>query len=238
MLDDEAVAAALMAEAKTEEMEPAWSRWAHINYSQEDGKYAEYPPYSMDPEANRVETLMAARGGLHPAELWLALNKEKNGLAKFYEPFANNLQDVMEAQLGSNWCLPGVGDTGAHLSIIIDAGWPSFVLKYWHRERGFYSLGEAVRRLTSAPAHAAAIHARGLLKVGMKADINIIDLDSVGEAIPHMVQDLPRSGFNGRILIYYQEILIYYQEILIYYQEILISYQEILISYQEILIFD
>ena len=41
---------------------------------------------------------------------------------------------VMELHLGSNWCLPGVGDTGAHLSIIIDAGWPIFVLSHWRRE--------------------------------------------------------------------------------------------------------
>ena len=185
MLDDEVVAAALMAEAKTEAMAPKWGRWAHTNYSQEDIKYAVYAPYVKDPDASSVETLAAGRGDLHPAELWLALNREKRGLAKFYEPFANKLQDVMESHLGSNWCLPGVGDTGAHLSIIIDAGWPSFVLSHWHRERGFYSLGEAVRRMTSAPAHAAAIHGRGLLKVGMKADINVMDLDAVGEALPY-----------------------------------------------------
>ena len=102
----------------------------------------------------------------------------------------------------SGRCLPGVGDTGAHLSIIIDAGWPIFVLSHWHRERGFYSLEEAVHKITAAPAAAAAIHNRGELRVGMRADINLIDLDAVGELKPEMVQvrlplelrsSLPRS---------------------------------------------
>jgi hypothetical protein len=56
------------------------------------------------------------------------------------------------------------------------------------RERGFYTLEEAVRRLTSAPAAATAIHHRGALKAGMRADINLIDLARVGELLPEMVQ--------------------------------------------------
>ena len=55
-------------------------------------------------------------------------------------------------------------------------------------ERGFYSLEEAVHKITSAPAAAAAIHNRGELRVGMRADINLIDLDAVGELKPEMVQ--------------------------------------------------
>ena len=50
----------------------------------------------------------------------------------------------------------------------MDAGWASFVLSYWVRERGLYSLGEAVRRLTSAPARVIGLGDRGVLAPGMR----------------------------------------------------------------------
>ena len=187
MVNDEAVGAALLAEAGTQEMQAKWGRWAHVTFFQADERLAKYAPYSLDQERNCVEVLAAERGVSAP-ELWLELNRQQGCLSLFYEPFANKLEDVMEMHLSSNWCLPGVGDTGAHLSIIIDAGWPIFVLSHWHRERGFYSLEEAVHKITSAPAAAAAIHNRGELRVGMRADINLIDLDAVGELKPEMVQ--------------------------------------------------
>ena len=43
----------------------------------------------------------------------------------------------------------------------MDAGWPSFVLSYWVRERGLYTMGEAIRRLTSAPARVIGLSDRG-----------------------------------------------------------------------------
>jgi hypothetical protein len=59
-------------------------------------------------------------------------------------PFANKLNDVMDFHLSTDWCLPGLGDAGAHLGTIIDAGWPTWVLNHWCKERGFWSLAEAV----------------------------------------------------------------------------------------------
>lgn len=50
----------------------------------------------------------------------------------------------MDFHLSTDWCLPGLGDAGAHLGTIIDAGWPTWVLNHWCKERGFWSLAEAV----------------------------------------------------------------------------------------------
>ena len=65
----------------------------------------------------------------------------------------------------------------------------------------FFSMGggaisqeETIRRLTSDTAIAAGLSDRGLLKVGLKADINIIDWDNVGSSDPFMTQDLPAGG--------------------------------------------
>jgi hypothetical protein len=94
MVQDEAVGAALLAEASTEEMRGKWGRWSHMNYWQSDPSYARYAPYSPDQGQYLMEA-MAAERHLQPWELWLELNRQQECQTKFYEPFANQLQDVM-----------------------------------------------------------------------------------------------------------------------------------------------
>ena len=86
---------------------------------------------------------------------------------------------------------PSLGDAGAHVSQIMDAGWPSFVISHWIRECGLYSLGEGIRRLTSGPARVIGLTDRGTLAEGMRADVNVFDLDSVSELQPELVHDFP-----------------------------------------------
>ncbi len=93
--------------------------------------------------------------------------------------------------LKSDWVLPGVGDAGAHVTQIMDSGWATFFLSYWHRERGIFTLEESIRLLTSAPARVLGCSDRGSLIVGQKADINLIDVDRVAERQPQLVHDFP-----------------------------------------------
>jgi hypothetical protein len=41
--------------------------------------------------------------------------------------------------------LPILGDAGAHVSQIMDAGWAGFVLSYWVREQKLFPIAEAIR---------------------------------------------------------------------------------------------
>ena len=86
---------------------------------------------------------------------------------------------------------PILGDAGAHVSQIMDAGWASFVLSYWVRERGLFSMGEAIRRMTSAPARIVGLRDRGRLAPGLRADVNVFDADVVAELQPEIVHDFP-----------------------------------------------
>jgi N-acyl-D-aspartate/D-glutamate deacylase len=99
--------------------------------------------------------------------------------------------DALGDLFKSERVFPSLGDAGAHVSQIMDAGWASFVLSYWVREKGLYSLGEGVRRLTSAPARVMGLHDRGQLRAGMRADVNVFDPSTVGELQPEMVHDFP-----------------------------------------------
>jgi N-acyl-D-aspartate/D-glutamate deacylase len=87
----------------------------------------------------------------------------------------------------------GLSDGGAHVGFISDGSFPTFVLAYWGRERGL-PVEELVRRQTSDTARAAGLADRGVLRVGMKADINVIDYDRIALERPGMLYDLPAGG--------------------------------------------
>ena len=74
---------------------------------------------------------------------------------------------------------------------MIDSGWSTFVLSHWHRDRGTYSLEEAIRKITSMPARVLNLKDRGSLTVGKRADINIFDIDKLEECMPELVHDFP-----------------------------------------------
>ncbi len=137
---------------------------------------------------------IAEAAGEHPVETWIRLGLESNGQVRFHMRLFNmNLDDVAEV-LSTDWGMPGLGDAGAHVSGMIDAGWATFTLSHWHRDRGLYTLEEAVRRMTSVPADILALQDRGTLAVGKKADINVIDIDQVAECQPVLVNDFPHGA--------------------------------------------
>ena len=78
--------------------------------------------------------------------------------------------------------LIALGDGGAHLDMLCDAGYPTYLLGTWVRERQIMSLEQAITRLTAQPADLFGIKGRGRLAVGNAADIAIFDPDTVGSA--------------------------------------------------------
>ena len=51
----------------------------------------------------------------------------------------------------------GLGDGGAHVAFILDAGYPTWLLTHWGKRKQRWSVQELVRRLTSDTAHAAGL---------------------------------------------------------------------------------
>ncbi len=150
---------------------------------------AESPNYTTAPEENLEAQASAA--GEHWVETFLRLSDETDGRALFNLRMFNQSLKELGDLFRSEHIFPSLGDAGAHVSQIMDAGWPSFVLSHWIRDAGLYSLEEGVRRLTSGPARVLGLKDRGALRVGMKADVNVLDPAAVAERQPELVHDFP-----------------------------------------------
>ena len=137
---------------------------------------------------------MAAGRGLHPSELFLELSRSTSGKALFTLRFFNQNMDALAEAISSDFCIPSLGDAGAHVSQIMDSGWATFVLSHWHRDAGLFTLSEAVRRLTSMPAAMIGLKDRGRLAPGMRADINVVDLANLSERMPEIAHDFPNGA--------------------------------------------
>lgn len=92
--------------------------------------------------------------------------------------------------------LPGLGDAGAHSTVICDASATTHLLSYWVRDRDGERLGvsEVIRKLTSSPADFFGLDDRGCIREGAIADLNVIDLKNLNLELPRMDYDLPLGG--------------------------------------------
>jgi N-acyl-D-aspartate/D-glutamate deacylase len=89
----------------------------------------------------------------------------------------------------------GLSDGGAHVDMLCDAGYATYLLGNWVRKREAVTLEFAVKRITSEPANFFGIRERGQLKKGWKADIAVFDFNTVNSARRATMQhDLPGGG--------------------------------------------
>jgi N-acyl-D-aspartate/D-glutamate deacylase len=99
--------------------------------------------------------------------------------------------------LESDDTILSLSDGGAHCSLICDASMPSYMLSHWVRDRDRgprLGLEQAVKYQTRDTALSYGLADRGLLVPGLKADLNVIDLNGLRLSPPHMVNDLPANG--------------------------------------------
>ncbi|HXY93097.1 MAG TPA: amidohydrolase family protein [Acidimicrobiia bacterium] len=107
----------------------------------------------------------------------------------------NNLDHSLEL-LPHPATVLGLGDGGAHVNLVCDVGYPSFLLWYWvrERERGRIPVETAIRVLSSEPARMYGFRDRGAVAEGLKADLNVLDIDAVKPHELEIVHDLPAGA--------------------------------------------
>jgi N-acyl-D-aspartate/D-glutamate deacylase len=165
-----------------------------------DRMYPLGDPPDYEPKAENSIAARAAREGRSPEEVAYDLLLERDGKAILYLPVTNysggNL-DVVREMIAAPNTLIGLGDGGAHVGIMCDATATTYTLTHWTRDRGrgaLFPVSWIIKRLTSDNAAAIGLNDRGVLRVGMKADINVLDYDKLRLRPPEIAYDLPAGG--------------------------------------------
>lgn len=162
------------------------------------------PGLDYEPTADRSIAALAAGSSVDPWEVLYDAFVADDGRGFVLHPmmnFGGGSYDGLAEMLADPLTVQGLGDGGAHCSIICDASMTTYLLTHWARDRTRgvrLSVEAAVRRLTSDPAHLYGLTDRGVIAPGRKADLNVIDNDTLALEPPELVHDLP--GGAGRLV--------------------------------------
>jgi N-acyl-D-aspartate/D-glutamate deacylase len=187
--------ARILGEAIAPRHRTAWS----INQALDRVYFLGDPP-NYEPGPERLVKTIAEREGADLTSKVYDLLLEDGGEALLMFPILNYSYgdgEAMYEMLRHPMGAVGLGDGGAHCGAICDASTPTWMLTHWVRDRvrgPRLPLELVVRKLTHDTARLYGMTDRGTIAVGMKADLNVIDLDHLRLHPPVMIHDLPAGG--------------------------------------------
>jgi len=114
---------------------------------------------------------------------------------KYVVPRANTDKTALAAALRDSRTMIGLSDAGAHLDMLCESGYTTYLLGHWVREEKALTLEHAIKRITSEPADFFGIKDRGRLETGAAADIVVFDENTIASPQrPAPIKDLPAGG--------------------------------------------
>lgn len=157
------------------------------------------PDFNYEPGLDESVAARAAAAGMSGEAYAYDLLMKDEGKGFIYFPVLNyrdgNLNFLEDLQLSDD-TVNSLSDGGAHCGTICDAASPTFMLQHWVRDRNGkrIALEHAIKRQCRDTALLYGLHDRGLLKPGMLADLNVIDMDKLKLGKPWLAFDLPAGG--------------------------------------------
>ena len=190
--------------------DPAWREAARAEWDQVRG--ALFPHRRL--ECARIVEVVGAEN-----ERWLG-----HSLAELVEARGGHPSDVFADFVLANDCRPGIvavgvsnadvdgvgrtltdpavlvssSDAGAHLQMLCASGDTTLLLTRHVRERGDFTLEQAVHELTGRQVEAFGFNGRGAIAEGSIADLVVFALDELHYERDEFVQDLPNGGSRLR----------------------------------------
>jgi len=154
-------------------------------------------PPEYEPTRDRSIAGIAEATGRDPWEVLYDSIAAGQLLLGAFTNYASASQDHLHEMLSDPDTVLGLSDGGAHVRFICDASLPTYLLTHWTRDRtrgARLPIESVVHKQTSATAAIVGLHDRGRIDVGLRADLNVIDLDNLRLHPPHPVDDLPAGG--------------------------------------------
>jgi N-acyl-D-aspartate/D-glutamate deacylase len=154
---------------------------------------------NYEPSVMQSFFVQAMQKGIKPLEAIFDHLCAGDGSNLLYFPIFNyndgNL-DVIRQMLAHPRALFGLSDAGAHVGTVCDTSFTTFMLTHWVRERAKdkLPLAQAVEMMTRRNARYLGLNDRGVIAVGMRADLNLIDPVRLSMGTPELVRDLPAGG--------------------------------------------
>jgi N-acyl-D-amino-acid deacylase len=138
---------------------------------------------------------IARRRAADPLDVFFDLAIEDSLELVYMVPLLDINEERVALKFSDPRTMIGISDGGAHVDMLCNAGYPTYLLGTFVRDRQALPLERAIQRITSEPAHFFGINDRGLLRPGMAADIAIFDFNTVGSPErPEVRHDLPGGG--------------------------------------------
>ena len=157
-------------------------------------------PPDYEPTDERTVEKIAAERGEDPLSTLYDLMLEHDATSMLMLPFYNYAygnHDAIREMLTHPAGVVGLSDGGAHCGMICDASFPTFLLTHWARDRhrgDKLPLEYVIRKQSYDTAQLFGLSDRGVVEIGKRADVNIIDMDAITLHRPQMAYDLPAGG--------------------------------------------
>ncbi len=137
--------------------------------------------------------------GISPLEAVYDALLADGGRELLYFPIYNYTEfslDNVRTMMTHPLALLGLSDGGAHVGTVCDGSFSTYFLAHWARDRARdrIPLEQAVAMLTGKPASYLGLRDRGVVAVGKRADLNVLDFNELAVERPRLVRDLPAGG--------------------------------------------
>ncbi len=150
---------------------------------------------TLRPLLGRNVEAIARERGKDAMDTFLDLALEDNLRLQYTYELFNSDESRIPELIKDPRTLIGLSDGGAHVDMLCDAGYCTYLIGTWVREREVMTLEHAVKRITTEPAALFGITQRGRIAPGLAADFAIFDLARIGSKKRGVMRnDLPGGG--------------------------------------------